>query len=90
MTNTDQREVDHFFSTSREGQSKIKLWVLDVNSQYPWMSAKTAEGKNKGRYYTEHSGSDLAARAAGNAVENGLKDFLKPYPLLDTKSNTKK
>lgn len=29
------------------------------------------------------SGSDLAARAVANAVENGLKEFLKPYPLTE-------
>ena len=89
VTNTDQREVEHLFSTSREGQAKIKIWLLDVNNQYAWLSAKSCEGKDKGRFYAEHSGSDLAARAVGNAVENGLKDFLKPYHATDVKGDKK-
>ena len=86
VTDTKQVEVEKFFSNTKEGQAKVKFWMLDVKKEVAIKSAKETLGKSHGRYYAERTGRALIARACGDAVENAFKLFFKPYPIANAKS----
>jgi len=71
-----------FIPARREGNAKLKLWLLDVQKQKAILTAKTAQGRSIGGYFAFlDKGSKRQVMAVGDALQLLLKDFLKPYPV---------
>jgi hypothetical protein len=85
ITDTNQKLIQQFLSSKREGTAKIKIWLLDVTSEKPILSAKLSEGKSGGGFFAGlDKGSDRQVQAVINSLNDALKDFLKDYPALDS------
>lgn len=71
-----------FIPARREGNAKIKLWLLDVQKEKAILTAKTAQGRSIGGYFAFlDKGSKRQVKAVGDALQLLLKDFFKPYPI---------
>lgn len=83
ITDTSQKLIQQLLSAKREGRAKVKLWLLDVRTEEPILSAKSVEGKSGGGSFAGlNKGSDRQVIAVANALRDGLKDFFKKYPEL--------
>lgn len=83
ITDTTQRLIQQFLSAKREGTAKLKVWVLNVKEQSPYLSAKSVEAKSGGGFFAGlDKGSDRQVIAVANGLRDVLKDFFAPYPVL--------
>lgn len=77
-----KKVIEPFIPARREGNAKLKLWLLDVQKQKPILTAKTAQGRSIGGYFAFlDKGSKRQIKAVGDALQLLLKDFFKPYPI---------
>lgn len=77
-----KRVLSPFIPARREGNAKLKLWLLDVQKQKAIITAKTAQGRSIGGYFAFlDKGSKRQVAAVGDALKLLLKDFFKPYPI---------
>ena len=86
VMNTEQKQQERFLYKDLEGICEVKIWLIDVKAEKAILSAKTFVGRSGGaRLSADHKGSERQIQAAANAVANGLKDFLKQFPIEKTK-----
>jgi len=86
VMSTEQKQQDRFLYKDIEGTCEVKMWLIDVKTEKAVLSAKSFVGRSGGaRLSYDHKGSERQIQAAANAVGNGLKDFLKPFPVQKKK-----
>lgn len=82
ITDTDQKKQKRALYEDTEGVTDVKMWLLDVKNNRPIISAKVFSGRSGGaRLSLDNKGSDRQIQATANALRDGLKDFLKDYPV---------
>jgi hypothetical protein len=80
ITETSQKKQMRSLFMDTEGQTTVKLWLLDLNEEKPIISAKSFVGRSGGRMTIDNKGSDRQIQATANAIRDALKDFLSKYP----------
>jgi hypothetical protein len=75
ITDSTQRVKTTYWISQNEGYAKIKIWLLDVPQKNAIKSAKVYDAKR----VQGDKGSTMQIEAARRAVQEALKDFLKPY-----------
>lgn len=81
ITETSQKKQMRALYMDTEGQTTVKLWLLDLKDEKPLISAKTFVGRSGGnRLSIDNKGSDRQIQATANALRDALKEFLSKYP----------
>ena len=72
----------------REGEAKVRLWLVDTRTGTTLVDGLTASGKARGNPLANtllhgigQGGSDYVIRAVGDAVGQTLRPFLQAYPV---------
>jgi hypothetical protein len=87
ITSTSQAQRDRTFYTDIEGRTDVKVWLLDVRSEKPVLSAKPFTGRSGGNRITfDNKGSERQIQAAVNGFRDALKEFFSLYPERQARS----
>jgi hypothetical protein len=78
----------NLFATTKQGHAKMTMWLLDVKTQTPILSAKPQEGKHSEPEVFRNSvkPSELIIKACADGVKQSLAKILKPYPITAQKN----
>ena len=83
ITDSTQRTKTSVLTVQREGNAKIKMWLLDAKNKVAIKSSKQYDAKRvSGSFGRGAKGSALQVDAVRRAIQTGLDDFLKSYPVL--------
>lgn len=65
-----------------EGQVSLQMWLIDVTREVVLVDGKSFEGRQGGTPdYVDFRGNEVQIAAAQNAVQRGLQDYLKQFPV---------
>lgn len=71
-----QKDPNNIFDDEKEGQARIRLWIMDIKNSKPIQNGTRYTAKKRQLFKV---GSTLQILAAKAAVTIGLNKFLSPY-----------
>lgn len=89
ITHTEVRRVERPRFTDREGRVEMRLWVYDIAREMPLVNGqRIVEAQGGKPEEIDWQGDEVQALAARRAIQTGMADFLKGFPVRERRSRS--